>query len=131
MNWFKSWWGGPEPTPAPEEKKPNLPAPNPKIIFEMINRPEGESVRVTVDWAEGEDLEAFAYMLLYLQQGKLIEPIGAALSTKVRESTIKENARIIQDVINGGLKTKHVSEPGKPIVCPTRATSLLLKPFQH
>jgi hypothetical protein len=117
MRWFKG------------EKKEEQGVETPSITFKMVPIEGGQKVVISVDWPEGANLEAFAYMLVFLQQGKLLDLVATAIVDKVKSSTIQDNAAVIEHVFTEGFKMRAASN--KPIVCPTKATSLLLKPFQH
>lgn len=110
--------------------QPPAPSP-PSITFKMVPSSRGEKLEIVADWAEGADLESYAVMLVYLQQGKLLDMVANAIIDKVNQSKLRDNSVVVEQIFMESFGKGRRSDPTKPIVCPTRATHLLLKPFQH
>lgn len=124
MRWFKR---------KKEQVHDAAPAPtHPSITFKMVPSERGEKLEITADWPEGADLEPFAVMLVYLQQGKLLDMVANAIIEQVNRSKLRDNCVVVEQIFMESFgNKKRQSDPSRPIICPTRATRSLLKPFQH
>lgn len=117
----------PSSPPAPPKIEPG----NPSITFEVIG--EQLTVKANVP-ADLESADAFAHMLLFLQQGRYMGTISSAINSAAVKVGAPEAAAVISTVlaqhdIPEPRKSKPTPPPGKPLIPPRKCVAYNLRMY--
>lgn len=100
--------------------------PGPRITLQLV---EGNQLRIATHWDKGEEVDLFAQLLLYLCQGKLTSSVAASVVLHAAKVGELEKGSLINSVLQQVQQAPDGDED-EPLVCPTAAIRMNMKPFQ-
>lgn len=112
---IKPWRSRPKPRKNLEVAGPTCP----KISFEM---PNSSTLSVRVELPETGDSSAFSQMLIWLNEGKLMNNIQHAIANVGSDKA---------NLILRAIEFNEEDDEDKPLICPTRAIAYNIKRNQR